>query len=248
MNKDLWTNTSTLIEHGINGALGSPRSWLRRALDATTLDDYTFPAGSLTPQEISIAGVWYRPITHTLPDTAYHQLYRFFDIPTADKILRPKTRTELYPAIGIAAAVPASDILNTIKLYQMFGAAFIWWSMPLASGTRTGTGSIGHLRERRRLDHDEVYRRLAAGQNRKEIALALGFPTNNIDYVISKWRAQGGGVPVPPPPRPRIDAAAMVADYASGMRAVQLAEKYNTSEAYVYKLIKQQRCLALNQP
>jgi len=249
MNKDYWTNTQTQVEYGVNGVLGSPRAWLRRALESQHADDTAFQPGSITPLSISVGGIWYRPLSGVLPDLPHPQLYRFFSIPTPDRILasRTKNNLNLVRAIGIAAAVPPHEILQVTRLYRQAGAAFVWWSWP-ETAAQAAANPLGSSRTRSRLDHNEVYRRLDLGQNRKQIAQDLGVPTNNIDYVVTKWRARNNGAEVAPTPRPRIDAPALVQDYASGMRAVELALKYNTTEAYVYKLIKQQRCLALNQP
>jgi Mor family transcriptional regulator len=103
-------------------------------------------------------------------------------------------------------------------------------------------------RPRRQLDHAQVYQMLDAGKDRKEISKLLDFPTENIDYVIKKWRA---GLPLYEKfQKPRIDAKALMKDFRGGATPKQLADQYNTALAYVYKLIKIQKdleCLDPNQ-
>jgi hypothetical protein len=249
MKQDNWTHTTTRAEYGTTGALGSPRSWLRRALDTQTLDDTTFQPGSLTPTEISVAGVWYKqPDGYGLPITGMHrELFRYFDIPAPDQMMRPRTRVPLVPAIGVCAAVPAHEILKWIKIYRDHGATYTWWNTPINRAVRA-TDPLAGKRERNRLDHSEVYRMLDAGKNRTEISRSLGVPINNIDYVIKKWRL--GLVSETIQNKPRIDVPALIRDHDGGATATELAVAYATTPAYVYKLINQSKankCQDLNQ-
>jgi len=236
MNKDLWTHTQTAAQYGTNGPLGSPRSWLRRSLDVASLDDTTFQPGSLTTGEISIAGVWYKTENgYGLPITGMHrELFRWFDIPAPSSIASSRTTKNLHRAIGVAAAVPLSEVLHWIAVYKEHGAAFTWWNTPINAAIRAVDPTVGR-RERRKLDHAAVYKLLDAGKTRVEISKILEFPAENIDYVIRKWRA---GLPLGENfKKPKIDAAALLSDYANGYKARELAVVYNTSESYVYKLI-----------
>lgn len=246
MNQDTWTHTVTRAEYGTTGALGSPRAWLRRAYDAPSLDDATFQPGSLTPTEISIAGIWYKqPEGYGLPVTGMHrELFRFFEIPEPDKMMKPRTRTLLVPAIGVAAAVPMHEVLKWVKIYRDHGATFVWWNSPVNSSARA-INPLSGKRERRHLDHAAVYKMLDAGKTKKEIAQLLGFPPENIDYVIKKWRL--GLAAETDQNKPRIDVEALMRDYHGGSKASDLAVSYGTTPAYVYKLIKASKCQDLSQ-
>lgn len=238
MREDYWTNCETNTELGVNGALGSPRSWLRRALDSHTLDDTTFQPGTLTPNEISVAGVWYQPCK--LPVTGTHrELFRWFDIPEPDKMSKPRTRVPLVPAVGLCAAVPLHEVLKWIKIYRDSGAAYVWWNTPVNSAARA-VNPLAGKRQRRQLDHARVYRLLDAGKSRNEIAELLDFPKENIDYVIRKWKL---GISLDTKQqKPRIDAQALIRDHQAGATANDLSVMYNTTPAYVYKLIKNSKC------
>lgn len=235
MKQDAWTHTATNAEYGTTGALGSPRSWLRRALDTQTLDDTTFQPGSITSTEISVAGIWYRPCSIPITDM-HRELFRFFDIPKPDMIMRPRTRVPLVPVIGLAAAVPMHEVMHWLKVYKEHGAAYTWWHIPVDKAVRA-VNPLAGKRPRRRLDHTQVYKMLDAGKSRTEIAQQLDFPKENIDYVIKKWRLGLSSETLQN--KPRIDVTALLKDYAEGVKANELAVRYDTTPAYVYKLIKQ---------
>lgn len=240
MKQDYWIHTDSRTEYGTNGALGSPRAWLRRALDTPTLDDTAFLPGSLTPTEISVAGVWYKPDSgFALPRTGAHrELFRYFEIPEPGRMLqrslRAENRTALLPAVGVCAAVPLHEVLAWIKVYKESGAAYTWWNSPVDRAQRA-VNPLAGKRTRRQLDHAEVYRLLESGKTCTEISKQLNFPRENIHYVVKKWEL---GVPLNGKfQKPRIDAVALVSDYRGGATAAALADKYTTSQAYVYKLI-----------
>jgi transposase len=250
MKQDTWCHTTTRAEYGTTGALGSPRAWLRRAFDAPTLDDTTFQPGSITPTEISVAGVWYKQADgYSLPVTGMHrELFRWFEVPEPENMMRPRTRVPLRPAIGLCAAVPMHEVMKWIKIYQAHGAEYTWWNTPQDRAARAADPSAGKP-ARRHLDHAVVYRMLDAGQTKKEIARQLDFPIENITYVVKKWEA---GLPLYEKfNKPQIDAAAMFRDYRAGASCKELADKYVTALAYVYRLIaqeKEKQCQDHNQP
>jgi hypothetical protein len=236
MQQDTWTHSTTLAQYGTTGALGTPRSWLRRAYDAPSLDDTTFQPTSLTATEISVAGIWYKkPEGYGLPVTGMHrELFRWFLLPEPDKILRSKTRTPLVPVIGLCAAVPGHEILKWVKVYREHGAVFTWWNTPVNSAARVLNPGAGQ-RTRNRLDHSEVYKLLDAGRDRTWIAEHFGVPANNIDYVIKKWKLGLNSDTIQN--KPRIDVEALLRDHDSGMGASELSVKYATTPAYVYRLV-----------
>jgi Mor family transcriptional regulator len=165
----------------------------------------------------------------------HRELFRWFEIPEPENMMRPKTRSNLVPAIGVCAAVPMHEIMHWIKIYQDHGAAFTWWNTPVDRAIRTANPSAGK-RPRRQLDHAVVYRMLDAGKTCAEIAKHLDFPKENIHYVFKKWSA---GLPVYGKfNKPRIDAAAMISEYRAGVTPTELADRYTTSVSYVYKILK----------
>jgi hypothetical protein len=184
MKQDRWINTKTQVEYGTNGALGSPRAWLRRALDAPTLDDVTFQPGSLTPHEISIAGIWYKPCS--VPITGmYRELFRFFEIPAEHQIHRPRTLVPNVPAIGMCAAVPVSEVMKWLKVYREHGATYTWWNVPDERALRAVRPSPV---VRRNTDHNQVYKLLDSGKTRRQISEIMDLPLANVDYIVGKWK------------------------------------------------------------
>jgi hypothetical protein len=230
MQEDVWTNTKTQVGHGVTGPLGSPRAWLRRALNEANLIDTTFTEGSLTTYEISVAGIWYkRPEGYGLPVTGMHrELFRWYDIPLPEKMNRSKP-TDLVPALGLCAAVPMGEVMKWLKIYEQHGAAFTWWKRPTNQAQRAvGEGLV----MRRVLDHGRVYDMLDAGKTQAEIAKALDFPEANIYYVAKKWRA---GVELKS--RKHIDHVVVLQDNAAGMSVDDMALKHDTSRSYIYRII-----------
>lgn len=236
MRENFWTNTKTNTEISITGALGSPGAWLRRAYNVANLDDTTFKEGTLTPTEISVAGIWYRPLA--LPDTENHRaLYRFFNLAAPEQLSR-RPAAEQFPAIGLAMAVPFHQVLQWQRQFRNSGAAYIWWNTPVNRAARAADTSAGKP-NRRQLDHANVYKMLDAGKTLPEIVKQLDFPRENIAYVVKKWKT---GLPLYEKfAKPRIDAAAMLRDYLSGASPKELADKYTTAVSYVYRLIGQQK-------
>lgn len=230
MREDIWTNTKTNTTSGITGPLGSPRGWLRRALDVSNLDDTTFHPTSITPPEISVAAVWYKPVKD-LPATGSHrELIRWFDAPDPDHMVRKYNR-ELLPAVGVAAAVPYHEVMHWLKVYQQAGADFVWWKRPENKSARASTSERP---QRRQLDYPAIYALLDQGLTPTEISRRMDIPTPNIDYVKKKWLAGDK----PTIHKSQIDVDALRRDYFGGMRAPAIAEKYGTSESYVYRMMR----------
>ena len=231
MKQDTWVDTHTKIEYGTTGALGSPRAWLRRALNVAFLDETTFRAGSMTPHEISVAGIWYQtPDGYGLPVTGMHrELFRWFEIPEAHQMHRPRNRVRLVPAIGLCAAVPMDQVLHWLDVYREHGAAFTWWHTPSDRAVRVKE----ERPKRRQLDHNRVYDMLDSGMKPIEIGRALDFPTPNIDYVAKKWRA---GIPL----RERksfVDQEELFEASRKGASVPELSERFNVSPAYIYSIL-----------
>lgn len=232
MQEDIWFNTKTNTTHGVTGALGSPRSWLRRALNIANLDEFTFHETSITPTEISVAGVWYMPVKG-LPVTGNHrELIRWFSAPTLDQINRPRTRVPLVPVIGICAAVPMNEVMHWLKVYREAGAAYTWWKTPTNKNIR----AVTEKPRRRQLDHAKVYDMLDSGMKPIDIGRALDFPTPNIDYVAKKWRQ---GLPLQTR-KSFVNQTELLNACRKGIPVSELAGKFNVSPAYIYNLIKKE--------
>jgi Mor family transcriptional regulator len=176
----------------------------------------------------------------------HRELFRRFEVPEPENMMRPRTRVPLLPAIGLCAAVPMHEVVQWIKIYQAHGATYTWWNTPVNRAARAVSTDKP---KRRQLDHAQVYKMLDAGRTLPEIAQQLDFPIENIRYVVKKWTA---GLPLYEKwAKPRIDAAAMLGDYLAGASPKELADKYTTALAYVYKLLhneKEKQCLDHNQP
>lgn len=237
MKQDTWTHSTTRAEYGVTGAIGSPRAWLRRALDTVSLDDNAFQPSSITPTEISVAGVWYKkPTGYGIPATGTHrELFRWFQLPPPEKMMRARSSVPQVPVIGVAAAVPMHQVMAWIKTYRDSGAEYTWWSTPAPATDRT-VSDTGAKPARRIMDHSVIYGLLDSGLSTTQIAHQLKMPRENIHYVVKKWSL---GLKLnPDPARPPIDVAAMLADYRGGATVSALAVKYQTTPAYVYKVLK----------
>ena len=231
MKQDTWVDTTSLTEYGTTGALGSPRAWLRRALDVAFLDDTTFKETSITPHEISVAGIWYKkPEGYGIPVTGKHrELFRWFAIPEAHKMHRPRNKVPLVPAIGVCAAVPMDEVLHWVDVYRQHGAAYVWWHVPQNRAVRT----CDVKPQRRQLDHAKVYDMLDAGMKPIDIGRTLNFPTPNIDYVAKKWRL---GIPVKDR-KAFVDQEELFKLSRKGTPVSELSERFNVSPAYIYNLL-----------
>lgn len=184
MNQDRWTHTTTRAMFGTTSTLGSPRGWLRRAFDSASVDFTTFQPGSLTPSEISVAGIWYRPCS--IPITGMHrELYRWFEIPEAHQMRRPARSVPGVPAIGMCAAVPMHEVMHWLKVYADHGATFVWWKVPSDNHIRASVTPSG----RRRVDYEKVFEMLNAGMTKTALCETLDLTTQNADYAIKKWHA-----------------------------------------------------------
>jgi len=229
MREDYWTNTKTNTTLGVTGPLGSPRAWLRRAFDAVSIDDVAFQPGALTPTEISVAAVWYRPV-QSLPDFGNHRaLYRFFDIASPEDLQRNVRREQLYPAIGVAVAVPISEVVQWVKTARASGATYTWWKTPVNKAVRARSTKP----QRRQLDHTAVYAMLDQGMTVMAIAEQLDFPRNNIHYVAAKWKK---GLHLEPR-RPFLNVDTIIQQRREGVPVKELARIHNSSPAYIYRLL-----------
>jgi hypothetical protein len=185
MNQDRWTHTTTRAMYGTTSTLGSPRGWLRRAFDSANTDFTTFQPGSLTPTEISVAGIWYRPCS--IPVTGMHrELYRWFEIPEARLMRRPAKSVPHVPVIGMCAAVPMHEVMHWLKVYADHGATFVWWKTPVDNHIRASDSTVTG---RRKVDYERVFELLNSGMTRKALCETLDLTTQNADYAIKKWHA-----------------------------------------------------------
>jgi hypothetical protein len=204
-------------------------------LDTPTLDDTTFHPSSITPTEISVAGVWYRkPDGYGLPVTGMHrELFRWFEIPEPERMMKSRTKTPLVQAIGVAAAVPMHEITHWLRVYKEHGAVFTWWNTPVNSAQRAADPSAGR-RLRRQLDHAQVYKMLDAGKTSKEIAKSLDFPRENINYVVKKWRRGE----ILKDRKPHVNQEELFELSRKGVPVSELSQIFDVSPAYIYDLIK----------
>ena len=228
MREDYWTHSKNHNTIGVNGQLGSPRSWLRRAFGSNSLESTSFAADDLTPGEISVAGIWYRPCQ--LPEIGhYRTLYKFSEIVAPEHLSRAPGHT-LYPAIGVAIAAPMHEVMGWIKLFKLEGATFTWWKTPQNNSNRI----VLDKAPKRQLDHAQVYAMLDQGMGIAEIANKLDFAHNNISYVAKKWQRN---VPLRTP-TVFADKEQLLNDLRNGCKVPELSVKYKKSPAYIYKLMK----------
>lgn len=226
-NEDYWTNTKTGTMVGVQGSLGSPRAWVRRAYNLHSIEDSAYQPGSLIPTEISVAGVWYRPVTQ-LPRTDPHrELFRYYNVVAPEHLIRAG-KHPTYPVIGVAAAVPLAEVWHWLRHYQSMGAALTWWKTPEARVIAEGKT----FNKSRKLDHAEIYAKLDSGRSVPEIATALDVPRQNIDYIARKWRT---GEPVA---HSSIRNHELLNAYHAGVPLEELSLTYKLKPEYIKKLAK----------
>lgn len=227
MNADKWTNTQSLLQIGNNSVLGTPRSWINRAVGCK-YQDLNQQATSLTPGRITVAGVWFRPCV--LPDTGdLPAIYRFFALDP--KFCGRGTGTNLQPVIGMGVAVPADDIYQWRQRIERSGAVWTWWSWPDASAECVMITDGG----RRQLDHQRLYDLFNTGLTVREVAAQLGIGVNAIHYVYKKWQA---GLPADKTAGRRgVDHASIAEDLRTGeFTMTEIAVRNKTTRATVWKV------------
>lgn len=230
MKENVWINTETNVEVGLNTGAGSPRAWLLRALDIGKNNELSVSPGSLHPQSIAVAGLWHRDGAR-LPDTGdRNTLFRFFDLPKS--LLKGNTNSRLVPFIGMAVEVPSDEILMWIRAFKQSGAKWIWWAFP-------GEASYERLNDERprnkRLDHELLYKRFERGDSNVTLANEFEVDVTAIQYVKRKWE---NSLPAVSNVRKLSDESreAMIEDIKLGdMTFNEIAVKHGTTRATVSK-------------
>ena len=235
MRENIWTNTQTLTELGVNSMIGSPRAWLMRALNVvSTATELDICPGGLHPKLITVAGVW--PQGSPLPDTeSYHCLYRFFELP--DKLgtyyNRGQARQPMKNYTGIACQVPDHEILDMLRKFKAGGAEWTWWAYEGEAVFRNKY-KPDERPANGKLDHAEIYRRLDAGESMAAMAREFGVTETAIHYVRRKWARGAPAVQhraIDPEVREQIIQDIKVGELAF----TEIADKYNTTRATVSK-------------
>jgi hypothetical protein len=184
MKENVWINTKTSVEVGLNTGAGSPRAWLLRALDIGKGKDIAILPGSLHPQSIAVAGLWERDGAK-LPDTGDRKtLFRFFDLPKG--IQRGNANSKLIPFIGMAVEVQADEILMWIRAFKQSGAQWIWWAFP-GQATYDDPKDLDERPRNKKLDHELLYKRFEQGETVNSLALEFKVDLSAISYVKKKW-------------------------------------------------------------
>jgi hypothetical protein len=139
-------------------------------------------------------------------------------------------RENLFPAIGVAVAMPMDQVIAWIKTARDSGAAYTWWKTPENRSHRVTDARL----KKNQLDHAKIYQLLDQGLARREIAQQLNYPANNVDYVIKKWTK---GIPLSNQ-QTWTKKIEMIEDFRAGVPVSVLAEQYKKNPAYIYKVAK----------
>ncbi len=232
MKENIWINTKTNVEVGLNTGAGSPRAWLLRALDVGKGRELGISEGSLHPQSIAVAGLWERDGAR-LPDTGNRKtLFRFFDLPKS--LQRGNSNSRLVPFIGMAIEAEPDEILMWVRAFKQSGAQWIWWAFP-------GEASYGNLKtiderpRNKKLDHELLYQRFECGDSIVKLAREFQVEPQAIAYVREKWE---NNLPALTSVRKLDDEVreAILEDIKLGeLTFKEIAVKYNTTRATVSK-------------
>jgi Mor family transcriptional regulator len=229
MKENNWENTRLGIYYGSNTILGSPRGWLQRAVEFKQTDIAQHET-SLDPRLITVAGIWRRE--QPLPDTgSWPALYRFFRLTENLRRAGRARPEEFYPVIGMAVAVPQDSIYRVYTEYRR-SAEWVWMNWPVKF---TVPRSLKTIRE---LDHAEIYGLFDRGLTKQQVAHQLDLSVQSVAYVYGKWST---GQSPERRPRKTQDRESVLRDLRSGMRVVEVAEKYNCSRTQIYKIQKSQQ-------
>jgi len=232
MKENIWINTKTNVEVGINTGAGSPRAWLLRALDIGKGKDLGISVGSLHPQSIAVAGLWERDGAR-LPDTGNRKtLFRFFDLPKS--LQRGNSNSRLVPFIGMAIEAQPDEILTWVRAFKQSGAQWIWWAFPGEAVYNNPTDVDARPRNKR-LDHELLYKRFARGDSIVSLAHEFEVEPQAIAYVKQKWENNLPAVTAVGKLDDKMREA-MIQDIILGeMTFMEIAVKYETTRATVSK-------------
>lgn len=244
MQENYWIHTKTNQVLGGTGKLGNPRSWLKRALDINAIDDlYSMHESSLHPSDITVAGIWRD--RNAIPEYDAHSLFRFFKIPPAHAILKPRYDGELESVTGMAIAAPINQVMQIVQQFRATGAEWIWWSKPIKRDKQIVFNQV-HTK----IDHKRVMELLEQGKSRTEIGIIMGINSNNVDYIKKKWlrnrerTAQGLAPLVDKRTLPKTygKTEQMWREYTEQNYSVpELARKYELSPSYLYGWVKRMK-------
>jgi len=232
MKENIWINTKTNVEVGLNTGAGSPRAWLLRALDIGKGKELGISAGSLHPQSIAVAGLWERDGAR-LPDTGNRKtLFRFFDLPKG--IQRGNSNSRLVSFIGMAIEAEPDEILTWVRAFKQSGAQWIWWAFP-GEAVYANPADVDGRPRNKRLDHELLYKRFERGDSVVSLAHEFNVEPQAISYVKQKWE---NNLPALTTVSKLDDSVreALIQDIIIGeMTFMEIAVKHNTTRATVSK-------------
>lgn len=227
MNINQWTHTKTNTTLSNTTQLGSPRAWLNRAVE-TRQQDLNIETSSLRPEQISVGGVWIRPCV--LPPLGnYPALYRFFETGT-----EPNARGEPQRVIGIAAAVPVNQMLETVKRFRESGAVWTWFNTPSHVALREVLSKHGN--PIKRVDHSRAYDLFDQGFSQQEVAERLDANLPNIYHIYKKWKNNYPATPQYQQKIPTPERGAIARMLREGKTVAEVAHSFKVSPITVYKI------------
>jgi len=232
MKENIWINTKTNVEVGLNTGAGSPRAWLLRALDVGKGRELGILEGSLHPQSIAVAGLWERDGAR-LPDTGDRKtLFRFFDLPKS--LQRGNSNSCFVPFIGMAIEAKPDEILMWVRAFKQSGAQWIWWAFP-GEAVYDNPADVDGRPRNKKLDHELLYQRFERGDSIVSLAHEFDVDSQSISYVKHKWENK---LPAVTTVRKLDDdiRESILEDIRLGdLTFSEIAVKYNTTRATVSK-------------
>jgi hypothetical protein len=226
MKQDNWEDTKTGATYGVNSSLGSPRSWLQRAVGWRASDLGLHPT-SLDPRNITVAGIWLRG-EPMIDSGSWPALYRFFEIyPNIRKPSLDKNKA-MIPITGMAVAVPADHIFEFYNQVKQ-SARWVWFNWPLPENkTVWARGQM--------LDHAELYKLFEQGLKARQVAKQYNLLIPSVEYVYKKWQR---GADPSRAERKCIDHGAVAQDIRLGVPVTKISQSYNISRTMIYNIKKE---------
>lgn len=232
MTPDKWTNTKTLHELGTNTILGTPRSWVNRAIGCKLFDTHIHES-SINPKQVTVGAVWFRPCT--IPDHGHLQaIFRYFEL--SDDFTVHRRGSSPKPVIGIGICAPASEIFDWLRKFKDSGAAWVWYSMPVQT-KKSQVTTIEIKRTNGSIDHAHLYKLFGQGMSVKEVSEKTGLIDQSVRYIWHKWRDGKSNINGRGQRKQPVDHHAIVADIMSNSYSMEeIAKRHDTTRTTVWNI------------
>jgi|TARA_R110000803_G_scaffold26121_4_gene62125 hypothetical protein len=217
MKQNFWINpkTSDVVAH--NTKIGSPRTWLQKAIHSRQCDGGT----EMYTRELNVGAVW---PTESKPS---------LKLPPAD-IIKLFTQ-ESKKMIGFAWKVPNDKVDDVIQSLNELEPVAMWYTEVVAA--RVATQSFADAVINGRLSHAVLYAYFDKGISANEVAFSLNRLPNTIQYVYTKWK-DGRPAFNKRGRKEVLNDTDILTDIRSGMSAHAVSLKYECTVVTVNKIVR----------